>query len=218
MPWKKKSEVNWKLRSRTPITVLFFPRPGWACNERSSGGLSGSQFVFVLFMWAGQQLRRATRKNHQTFNRWNNTNKHITGWYVIKSDVITQLFLLLSTSSGDLAAVTTKKKQKKHKIQMLHFLSQLCLVFFFSLSKLLCDREIGGDDAGGDESGRFFSFFFFSSPAKLHMPCHLGACWFLCMLGRSWLPTSVPCLCARLCQHPPALLPPEMAPHAVFTA
>lgn len=129
MPWKKKSEVNWKLRSRTPITVLFFPRPGWACNERSSGGLSGSQFVFVLFMWAGQQLRRATRKNHQTFNRWKNTNKHITGWYVIRSDVITQLFLLLSTSSGDLAAVITKKI-KKHKIQMLHFLSQLCLLFF----------------------------------------------------------------------------------------
>lgn len=34
--------------------------------------------------------------------------------------------------------------------------------------------------------------------AVLHMLCHLGACWCLCMLGRSWLLPSVLSVCAAV--------------------
>lgn len=75
----------------------------------------------------------------------------------------------------------------KIDIQILHLLSQLqCL---FSQSCCVAGKE--DETVAGGEGWRDFS-------AVLHMLCHLGACWCLCMLGRSWFLSSVHGVCAAV--------------------
>lgn len=76
----------------------------------------------------------------------------------------------------------------KIDIQILHLLSQLQCLFFFSLQSC-CVAGKQDEMMAGGEGWRDLS-------AVLHMLCHLGAFWCLCMLGRSWLVPSVHGVCA----------------------
>lgn len=91
-------------------------------------------------------------------------------------------------------------------IQILHSLSQLQCLFF---TELLCGRKRGWGDGGWRRVEGFFS----CTPYVVSFGDLLVSVYAwqvsapsLC----SW------CLCTRLCQRPPALLPPDLAPHGVL--
>lgn len=97
----------------------------------------------------------------------------------------------------------------KIDIQILHLLSQLQCLFFFT--ELLCGRKRGRGGWWRVEKGG--GIFFSCTPYVVSFGGLLVSVYAWQVLAPSlcsW------CLRTRLCQHPPALLPVDLAPHGVL--